>query len=334
MACVVAGTAGCGHSDAAATADAAAETAVADAREDHGLPDVPPPEPWDGPRTLAETGLYADPTKRTLATDVLAYSVKFELWADGARKDRYVRIPKGAVIDVSDPDRWVFPVGTQVWKDFWVGERHLETRYVERRAKGYRWVSFVWDASGTTAIATPEGATNVLGTGHDVPTIELCGNCHRGLDDEAVLGIGTVQISGTKSASDLVALGALAAEPPKVDPPGTALDRQVLGYFHGNCGHCHNGYGLWSLVVPLRLRLRTVETTVETSSAWLTTRGMKTKHVMPGGVDIAIVPGDPDHSQLYLRMGLRDDYSMPPLGTKVVDTVAHAAVRAWILGMK
>ena len=116
--------------------DAGAPDASADAGHDAALVDAsmvdagPDPEfLYTGPLRLSETGLYADLATRTVADDVRPYSVRFELWSDGAPKGRYLSLPAGTRIDASDPDNWVFPIGTRAWKEFRVGEVLVETRY-------------------------------------------------------------------------------------------------------------------------------------------------------------------------------------------------------------
>ena len=76
---------------------------------------------------LADTGLYQDASAERVAADVLAYTPQYPLWSDGATKRRWIRLPPGAAIDASDPDAWVFPIGTQIWKEFSFGGR-VETR--------------------------------------------------------------------------------------------------------------------------------------------------------------------------------------------------------------
>ena len=41
-----------------------------------------------------------------------------QLWADYATKQRWILLPPGTKIDATDPNEWVFPVGTKVWKEF------------------------------------------------------------------------------------------------------------------------------------------------------------------------------------------------------------------------
>jgi hypothetical protein len=77
------------------------------------IPQVSSPTP---PEMLKDTGLYSD--FRTLEVDPnhLAFSPQYPLWTDGATKRRWISLPPGKAIDGSDPDAWVFPVGTRLWR--------------------------------------------------------------------------------------------------------------------------------------------------------------------------------------------------------------------------
>src|SRR5262245_17394980 len=65
------------------------------------------------PERLSQTGLYASAATEPIATDVLSFRPQFELWSDGARKRRWIRLPPETRIDTSDMDAWQFPVGTK-----------------------------------------------------------------------------------------------------------------------------------------------------------------------------------------------------------------------------
>src|SRR5262245_49773858 len=88
------------------------------------------------PQHLRDTGLYARATGDDLAGDVLPFTPQYALWSDGAEKRRWIRLPPGGRIDARDPDHWVFPVGTRLWKEFSLGRR-LETRMLERTRSGW-----------------------------------------------------------------------------------------------------------------------------------------------------------------------------------------------------
>ncbi len=62
---------------------------------------------------------------------------------DGAGKRRWIALPPGTAIDGSDPDGWIFPVGTRLWKEF-AFDRRVETRYLERTSEGWRFATYLW----------------------------------------------------------------------------------------------------------------------------------------------------------------------------------------------
>src|SRR5262245_24668859 len=59
-----------------------------------------------GPATLSQTGLYSDFAQRTLSPGVFRYVPRFELWSDGASKERYLLLSLGMKIDTSDINHW------------------------------------------------------------------------------------------------------------------------------------------------------------------------------------------------------------------------------------
>ncbi|MEW5919279.1 MAG: hypothetical protein AB1762_22950, partial [Gemmatimonadota bacterium] len=111
-------------------------------------------EPQALPARLSETGLYLadgsiDPRNRPFVP-------VYPLWTDGAAKKRWIRLPEGTRIDVSDIDAWRFPPGTILWKEFsWRG-RKVETRMVRIEADSQvTFASYVWNDSQTEAVLAP-----------------------------------------------------------------------------------------------------------------------------------------------------------------------------------
>ena len=327
-------------------------------------PPKPPPtgEPVDppasGPTRLSETGLYADLAAKTLAPGVLRFAPAHPLWADGAEKERFFLLPPGTKIDTSDMDNWVFPVGTKMWKSFRIGGKLVETRLLWKRDGKSRiqawWnVAYVWEADGSDAIAKPDGVLSALGTTHDVPNQDDCVLCHAHVRD-AIIGFSAIELSspsagfadaGTGDAGNSAgapgtglllsfAKQGLFTNPPSADfaVPGTGITRDAIAYMHGNCGFCHKKDGQLQDQTAMRLRLLTTDTTAEQTGAQTTPIRLKMRHVMPPDIDEAVVPGQPEKSQLYQRM-LMDNVRMPPKGTKIVDPVGSALIRDWILAL-
>lgn len=295
---------------------------------------------FGGPATLGETGLYADTPARRLASGVVEYTVRYELWTDGLTKRRFVWLPPTTRIDTTDADHWVFPVGTKTWIELAVAGAvgPLETRYMVKLPTG-KWdmVSYVWGPDGV-ATAAPAGRPDLAGTGHEAPSTEQCHICHDGVRD-AIAGLGVIQLGaqriGDRAAlAELFARGLVDREPTPAGPPGPDGTAAVLGYLHANCGTCHNDVGIWAGVVPLRLRLRVADATPEATGAYQTTIGKPGRHVLAGGIETLIVPGNPEQSQLWVRLGARGFVQMPPIATKVVDTSAVALVKEWIAALE
>src|SRR5262245_49475505 len=70
------------------------------------------------PERLSETGFFADLKTLTPAPGVFPYSVRYQLWSDGAAKQRHAFLPPGGVIDVDAAGTFFFPVGTAFVKTF------------------------------------------------------------------------------------------------------------------------------------------------------------------------------------------------------------------------
>jgi cytochrome c553 len=290
--------------------------------------------------TLAETGLYADPKKETLAKGVHAFEPRFALWSDGATKKRYLYLPPCTQIDTSDMDHWVFPVGTKAWKEFTRDGIRVETRLLEKAALGWYMVAYVWNAAQTKAVANASGKSDANGTLHDVPSAATCQFCHAGETDR-LLGVSAIQLSHTRDGLNLTELARLGllSDPPKQDfiVPGTSIDQTALGALHANCGHCHNPTGAgWSVAAGLYLRLLTgqLDNVTDTPAYQSAVNDALTSKTVPGAT-LRIVPGDADTSGLLLRLeAMRgsggSDLMMPALATELNDDATETAVRDWI----
>src|SRR5687768_16023323 len=130
-----------GESPDGAPVDGAATDAAADSAPEPPCDDAEPPD------ELRCSGLYTSWAGKVVAPDVREFAPGLTLWSDGAVKRRWLRLPPGEVVDASDPNEWVFPVGTRVWKEFRIeiGDelRRVETRMFWKRGEG-DWVPVVY----------------------------------------------------------------------------------------------------------------------------------------------------------------------------------------------
>jgi len=295
-----------------------------------------PVKPTGPPELLSETGLFEDDME-TLAARVRAYEPRFVLWSDNAEKRRWISLPEGEQIDTTEPDYWRMPAGTKLWKEFTRDGVRVETRLLHKQTDGSWWrVSYHWNDEQTDATAVPEGLQNASGTDHDIPSVEDCSTCH-GNTTGTVLGFSAVQLAHDDSEynlDDLTTEGVLSA-PVIVQPvPGTADQQAILGYFHVNCGTCHNPTSSVQARVDMDLRLRFDSSTdVTETPLYVTAVGIEVA-VTDGDVPAAtlrIDPGFPETSAVYLRLHSRGQgYSMPPVGSEDIDEAPAAAIAVWI----
>jgi mono/diheme cytochrome c family protein len=293
---------------------------------------------------LSETGLYADLIARTLAPGVRGFEPAFELWSDGASKARWIALPEGATVDTSDMNRWSFPVGTRVWKEFSLDGTQLETRLIERYGGGpsdYWMGAFLWQDDGSDAVLSEEGAENLLGTEHDAPARERCSACHNG-EPGRLLGFSALQLTGSRAELDLAALAAegwLSAPPPddaRYAIAGDAASVAALGYLHANCGNCHNPRGAAWPDTQMLLRLDVEASAVQSAPVVDSLVGQRLQYYrdQDGAITQRVVPGHPESSGLIARMQVRGPREqMPPLATEQVDTAGVDIVSRWIASL-
>ncbi len=306
------------------------------------------------PRSLRDAGLYTNFEKRQIAADYLPYSPQYPLWSDGAVTRRWIRLPAGKTVDVRNPNRWVFPVGTRIWKEFSIGGHPVETRLMEALSTGkWLFVTYAWAGDGTDApLAPAAGLRHVVetgpGKGYDIPSSGDCLTCH-GLHQPEVLGFSALQLSpdvdpgslaDAREPDDLdlaklMATGRLRGapagwtkQPPRVAARGPQ-ERAALGYVHGNCGGCHDSKDNLGI---LGLNLRHREGMAREPA--LAAVGQRSHYQIPGtppGQTLHIRVGDPTYGSVVYRMGTRNRIAqMPPLGTNLPDERALTLMRAWI----
>lgn len=313
--------------------------------------------PSAAPARLSETGLFV-PGTTIVAAENRPYAPQYPLWTDGAEKSRWIYLPPGATIDVTDADLWDLPAGTKLWKEFAYAGRRVETRLLWK-ATDTGWVaaSYVWNEEQTDAVRAPaDGVRNAYpfapGKSHSIPASTDCVACHEG-SRARVLGFTALQLSddrdplapqgaplraGDWTIRSLLDEGRLSParrdlveRPPRI-PSSDPVERAALGYLAANCGHCHNAEGpLASLGLVLA---HAPYGATEGNPGRETTWDEGSQFVAPG-VDPSssrrIVPGDPDGSALVYRMRSRRPSSqMPPLGTVVRDGEALALLERWI----
>lgn len=304
------------------------------------------PTPWlDAPSAtlpsaLSAVGLYADLAEATPSDRVIAYDVQYPLFSDGNLKTRFVHLPEGETIDVSDPDGWVLPDGATLFKTFHLTARgntsaqRVETRILHKRADGWDVGTYVWNEENTEATLSdgqPIDVEHQLPEGpytYTIPGRNDCFACHAGTVD-FVAGFDRLQLSesdgGTTQLEELASRGFFDGPVEVASVEGSAAERAAVGHLHGNCSNCHRPDGPAWFSTQLDLRFdQTRAATVDQSSR---------KFYATNPAFRLIKPGEPESSIVY-RLMVGDlegvDTSMPPVGTSLLDDAGLASLRSWI----
>jgi hypothetical protein len=301
----------------------------------------------DTPALLSRTGLFTsvDATGAlVLADGVMPFEPKYWLWSDGSGKKRWVYLPPGSTIDVSDPDHWQVPVGAKFWKEFSPGGRRVETRLIERVGAGpddFVFAAYLWESATSkdaTLVPAEETVIGAAGTSHDIPSQDQCHRCHDGLK-EHVLGFSALQLSHDLpgvTVKSLTEQGRFEGQLPSgIQLPGDAKTQAALGYLHANCGNCHNdspGIPVEGLPEPqMYLRVLVGDGAPEDTGVYKTAVNKKVTKAEDLGFPLRIAGGDPEKSAVAYRMSVRyTEDQMPPIATNEVDKVGSEAVNAWI----
>jgi hypothetical protein len=316
------------------------------------------------PQRLSETGLYA--AGGAIDRRNLSFVPQYPLWSDGAAKSRWVFLPEGTTIDISDIDAWRFPAGTKFWKEFAWNGRKVETRMIWKAGDDWVFATYAWTTDQTEALLVPEtGIANTVETArgkrHSIPAVEDCKTCHQ-FSPAVVLGFNALQLSNDRDPlaphaeplpPEAVTLESLVRTN-RLSPmqPNPALHspriresdpvaRAALGYLSANCGGCHNDRGPLAHLGLVLLHDTARDDAKHVNApepARFTAVDAVGRYVVPGippDNSRLVAPGAPERSALLHRMRSRRPSSqMPPLGTAIVDEDAANLVRRWIEGLQ
>jgi hypothetical protein len=317
------------------------------------------------PLALACTGLYADWPTLTLAPDVQAYQPGASMWADSATSLRWIWLPPGTQVDTTDPNNWVFPVGTKFWQELSLLGTRVETRFSWKEAPTLWFrATYAWTDDLDSAPQLTLGQPNARGLPYDIPAVSECEQCHDGAGDfvlgfEAV-GLGMPQSSGLNLAA-LAQQGLLTKAPAgPVVVPGDPTTSASLAFLHANCGtSCHNRStgaeaGQTGLFMKLTVdatgalpaaaqgtdtwltayKVPSIFTPESAAAALLPAPGDASAAAAAGGPFYRLDPGNLPRSMIPWRAGRRDGVTqMPPIGTQLVDQTDVQVLDAWVTAL-
>jgi hypothetical protein len=317
------------------------------------------------PKSLKDTGIYPSfPDITTVDTRLHHYVPDPALYSDGLHKERYIFLPSGKKVDVSDKDNWDFPLGTMFVKTFSDDTHPVETRVIRRvddPFESYEFNVYKWSADGKTAdLATIAGDMHnpvpaKIGTVsfmHTIPSESDCKECHNrahkkdGLPTSNYIGFDEIRLNNKQGTdtktqlqnfTDMGFFNAPITTPRDVRDPTSPIREQVKRFIFGNCVHCHNpsetGQADFSpdvLVASVRNK-------------------MSMSHIDPPPGYLIAVPNKPEMSILWLQASAGPEFDavlkkkadsnlhpMPPVGVEqrgfAEFKTGTDAIKTWIMG--
>ena len=320
------------------------------------LANKPQPTPvfQDFPPLLSQTGAFDDTARLQPAPGLLPYDVISPLWSDGATKQRWIAVPTGLRINITN-DGWRFPAGTVFIKHFELpasasegtSARRLETRFLVVADNGaafgatYRWRKDNSDAELLDDMvdeAISAGGTTPGTRSWHYPSRTECSLCHNPGANE-ILGIKATQLNrdfkypqtgvtdnqlrtwnhvGILSPSLDEAEISKMTKLTRPDDSGARLESRVRSYLDANCSQCHHSNsGAWDARISTPIDKANIINGAVSLNLGLDDAKM-------------VVPGHPERSVLLYRLQGTGVSKMPPLAKNSADEAATGLVREWI----
>ncbi len=306
---------------------------------------------------------------------MLPYQPASTLFTDYALKKRFVWMPAGSKATYnSDYTVLELPVGAALVKNFYYDNvqnvtpagatRIVETRVMIRRADGWLFANYVWNAEQTEAFYDMEGSythiewkdeNNISRTAdYKIPNESQCFVCHKSqtyVDGNLVtthipIGIKPQNLNfsynyGTTSENQLlkwVDAGYLednftlpSAENTVIDYNDTSkpLELRARSYVDSNCSHCHSA-DRHCEYRPMRFAFHdTGGANGQTNmGVCVNTQDMQD---FPPELNKIVKAGNAHESMLYYRLNTNNEtYRMPLHGRTIIHEEGVALMEAWI----
>lgn len=298
------------------------------------------PSPAQPYARLTQSCLGQVLSSQTTFDNLKYFEPNYSLYSNGADKRRWVYLPQNTKIDTTNPDGWIYPVGTIFWKEFSLAGRKIETRVFEKVKAGngpsaWRNSLYLWREDQTEADFTSDGRTTSVNVRYEftnhkenytVPYMSSCTTCHRGSADMA-LGFSYLNLSGNEKAG--YRLSHLSQDKwlhPDVTKPdsiaGSDKDKKALGYIHMNCASCHSPTGYANYLFHMNHVSGATEVTKE--------NGYKNTVNVFRGSRAYIHGGYPEKSYIFQRLS---NGTMPPdfaVQKHGIDEKAKSMMYEWI----
>jgi uncharacterized repeat protein (TIGR03806 family) len=291
------------------------------------------------------------------AYKVLPYDLSSTLFTDYAHKKRFVYMPAGTKATyTTDGTVLNFPTGAVLIKNFYYDNvlpnnttRIIETRLMIKKATGWIFANYIWNAQQTEAMLDLAGSfTNISFTqggetknvNYRIPSESECLTCHKSGNPAVSVPIGpkpqnlnknyTYKDGMQNQLSRWISEGYLASAPQNINSvvdwtdATKPLELRVRSYLDINCAHCHSEGAHCSY---RSMRFAFNETTVPQNLGIC----MQPEEFLNSSLTYIVAKRTPLRSALYYRMNnVVESERMPLLGRTLIHTEAVLMVRDWI----
>ncbi len=297
------------------------------------------------------------------ALDVLIYEPASALFTDYAHKKRFVWMPKGTkAVYEGDGKVLNLPVGSALIKNFYydnvqnvtpVGStRIIETRIMIRKATGWIFAEYVWNAAQTEAYLDMAGSnttvewkdenniTRVVDS-YRIPSDQQCMTCHKSNELPIPIGIKPQNLNnnftfttGLKNQlAKWIEVGYLDNSLPSTitstvnyNDTSKSLDLRVRSYLDINCAHCHQTNSHCDYR-PMRFAFSET-TNLANMGVCVDTQDMAD---FPPALGKIVNPNNINRSMLHYRLNTdNESFRMPLLGRTEIHTEGVALIEQWI----
>jgi len=311
------------------------------------------------------------------ALNVLPYEPASSLFTDYAHKKRFVWMPKGSKATYnSDGKALELPVGAVLIKTFYYenvqnisnvgGSRIIETRLMIRKADGWIFANYVWNAEQTEATFDLDGSVTAISwidennipksANYEIPSNVQCIICHKtkttvnGAEVTTNIPIGikpqnlnfnynygsTIKNQLTKWIEEGYLQGGFAlptAANSTVDYKDTSksLDQRARSYVDINCAHCHQTERHCDYR-PMRFAYNETANNATNMGVCVETNDMQG---FPASLGRIVAPGNIYKSMLYYRLNTTNpSYRMPLHGRTIIHEEGITLMEQWINGLQ
>lgn len=307
------------------------------------------------------------------ALNVIPYKPASSLFSDYAHKKRFVWMPPGLSASyISDSTVLELPVGAALIKTFYydnvqnvtpVGAtRIIETRIMIRKATGWIFADYVWNAAQTEAFLDLSGSNtpvtwidenNVQKTvTYRIPAEEQCIVCHKkreiinGVDQTVFVPIGikpqnlntgfTYSSTARNQLSKWIEQGYLqnnftfpsvANSTIDYEDTSRSIELRARSYVDINCAHCHQNDRHCDYR-PMRFGFAETSNNLINMGVCVDTQDMQD---FPSSLSKIVTPGNINRSMLFHRINTTDESIRMPLhGRTLIHEEGISLMQAWI----